>query len=244
MIISHSKKFVFFRVAKTGSTTAEVMLRLSGAFDPAADILTGTREWELPSCNINEDHVDGRDPINFAHLTPTHAVELGILTPEQLREYNCYGYLRKPTSRFISAYMHMQRGDRGRWTKHGLQPKQYWERRIKDCMPHMGGEIIGRSQVDWFFHEGEQVVTPLDFHEYQNELRMIIESVDGYCPQEIPKLNNARYRDAVYNNNRREWAAEVSKDPRIIEEVNELYANDLKFYTQTFPEVHQQTGTG
>ena len=66
MIISHSKKFVFFRVAKTGSTTAEVMLRMSGAFDTAADILTGTREWELPSCNINEDHVDGRDPINFA----------------------------------------------------------------------------------------------------------------------------------------------------------------------------------
>lgn len=244
MIISHDKKFVFFRVAKTGSTTAEVLLRMSGAFDTAVDVLTGTREWELPACNVDESHIDGRDPINFAHLTPTHAVELGFLTLEQLREYNCYGYLRKPTSRFISGYMHMQRGDKGRWTKHGLQPQQYWERRIRDSQPHMGGEIIGRPQVDWFFYEGEQVVTPLDFHDYQNELRHIIGSVEGYCPQEIPKLNNARYRDAVYNNNRREWAQEVSEDPRIIGEVNQLYETDLKFYADSFSGVHQQRRAG
>lgn len=245
MIISHSNKFVFFRVSKTGSTTAEVMLRLSSAFDFDTDFITGTREWEFPPTALAEPFENhNEDGINYAHLTPTMCIDLGLLTLEQLREYKCYGFVRKPTSRFISGYMHMQRGDRSRWGRHGLQPQQYWERRLANAHPHMGGEIIGRAQVDWFFHEGEQVVTPLNFHDYQDELRFMIDEVGGYCPPEIPTLNNARYRDCTYNSNRREWAREVSEDPRVIQEVNEIYEADLAFYSENFPEVHQQTGTG
>ena len=51
MIISHRLKFVFFRTPKTGSTTAEFMLRLCGAFDDN-DVMTVMPNGQFPAVNM------------------------------------------------------------------------------------------------------------------------------------------------------------------------------------------------
>lgn len=235
MIISHSKKCVFFRVTKTGSTTAEVLLRLSGAFDLAEDIFCSTDEWELPALNLPEIDHDVCD-IGWRHATPGRLIEWGVMTLEQLREYDCYAFLRPVESRFISGYLHSMRGGVwGRRGKAGFMPKQFmdrWRARQAQFNPQ---DLLGRAQVDWFFVNGEQIVTPLNFSNYQDELRGLLDQVGGYQYPELPRLNRAKQHAVVQNENRRQWAASIWQDyDDIRAECLARYADDHAFYLKNF----------
>lgn len=236
MILSHSKKFIFFRVAKTGSTTAEVMLRLSSAFDFSQDFLSGTREWVLPTINrLEERHPDPE--FNWSHATPQDLIDLGVLTMEQLREYDCYAYVRPVGSRFVSGYMHcMRTGKWGPEGKHGLQPDQFMKRWREDHDKYSAWEIIGRDQTEWFFAEGEQVVQPLDFSNYQAELHRVLKALGAIQFAEIPRLNRS-HQELSSVERRRAWAKAIWDDqPEVQCEVYERYANDIAFYQENFGE--------
>ena len=230
MIISHSKKFIFFRVAKTGSTTAEVMLRLSNAFDLAQDTLTATKEFELPHINRLPG---GSDDMNWAHATPQQLIDLGVMTIEQLREYSCYAFVRPIEGRFVSAYLHASRSHL--WGRAGVQPEQFIER-WRDKQPMFSLiEIIGRPQTDWFFVGDEQVTTPLDFADYENELRYLLALLGGNQFEEIPRINRATQHQLIRNSGRRQWARNAWRNyPEVQREVHERYAADHQFYTENF----------
>lgn len=234
MILSHSKKFIFFRVTKTGSTTAEVMLRLSSAFDLEQDMLTGTREWVLPTVNrLDKRHPDPE--FNWAHATPQDLIDLGVVTMAQLREYDCYAYLRPIGSRFVSGYMHcMRTGKWGPYGRYGFQPKQFMARWREEHSKYSAWELIGREQKKWFFAEGEQVVTPLDFANYQTELKGVLKELGGNQFDEIPVLNRSHQElDSVKR--RRDWAKAIwDEQPEIREEAYERYADDHAFYLESF----------
>ena len=235
MILSHSKKFIFFRVAKTGSTTAEVMLRLSNAFDFEQDTLTGTREWELPTINRLEQRYD-TELFDWTHATPQDLIDLKVMTLDQLREYDCYAFVRPIGSRFVSGYMHCV-GSKRKWTRveqMGLQPHQFMERWRQDHERFSAWEIIGRKQVDWFYCEGEQIVTPLDFNNYENELQALLKKLDGNQFLEIPKLNRS-IQEPSFIETRREWARQIwETQPEIQQEVLEHYIEDYRFYENNF----------
>ena len=100
MIISHRKKFAFFCNQRTGSKAVGIFLRLSGIFDEN-DILiaqpfpaTRTARIEIPAYNIGNYT---SDEVN--HMTPQAAIDAGFITLEQLREYDCYAFLRNPRDR-------------------------------------------------------------------------------------------------------------------------------------------------
>jgi len=233
MIISHSKKFIFLRPTKTGSTTADVLLRLSGAFDPEQDVFCQTKEWELPPRNV--PNVE-ENSIQVAHATPQRLIDWGMVTLEQLREYDCYAFLRPVESRFVAGYLHCMRG--GYWGKEGkagYQPTQFmerWRNRMENFTPQ---DLLGTNQIDWFFVDGEQVVTPLDFMNYQTELRRLIDLVGGYQFPEIPRLNRAPQHRIVQNENRRVWAKSIWNDyEEIQKEVLAWYVEDHLFYQENF----------
>jgi hypothetical protein len=238
MIISHSKKFIFFRPTKTGSTTADVLLRLSGAFDPEQDMFAQTKEWEMRPHNIPSCIPDDITDIGVAHATPQRLIDWGVMTLEQLREYDCYAFLRPVESRFVAGYLHcVRRGSWGKIGKAGFQPTQFmqrWRERANNFTPK---DLLGMSQTSWFFVGDEQVVTPLDFRKYQVELRRLLDIVGGYQFPEIPRINRAPQHMVIQNENRREWAESIWTDyDEIQREVLECYADDHAFYVSNFGE--------
>jgi hypothetical protein len=237
MIISHSKKFIFFRVSKTGSTTAECMLRLCGAFDLEQDVFCQTGEWELEELNLPE--TPGREgrpcSTGWAHGTPQQLIDWGVMTLEQLREYDCYAFLRPIESRFVSGYLHNMRT--GRWGtdgRYGFQPRQFMERWRARYVNFDPRAVIGIPQTNWYFVGDEQIVQPLDFRNYQAELRKVIDIVGGYQYPEIPRINRAHQHHVVAEN-RRDWAKSIWDDfEEISKEVTTAYKRDVDFYKENF----------
>jgi len=188
MIISHKHKFAFFRVPRTGSTTSAVCLRLCGVFDDTL-IAAGTHMIELPPVNMpagvytkianaKNDRVLVRHNawLAGAHWTPTQAMNLGMITLEQLREYNVYAFLREPKDRAVSSYCFCN----GTVASPDNMRRQVWK--------HNFWGIVGVRQSEYFSVLGEQVVEPLDFGDFENELRRIITDLGGELT-EIPRIN-------------------------------------------------------
>lgn len=175
MIISHRKKFAFFANQKTGSKAAGLMLRLSGIFDEN-DIMsyqpfpaTRTVDIELPAYNLN-----GHRNLSVDHYTPQKAIDAGFITVEQLREYDCYAFLRDPEERFMAVRAAMQMNRNGRaFTPH---------------RPHKPGPAP--PQHTFFYVGDERVVTPLNFNKYEEEIRMMIEKLGGYHHMDVAKITN------------------------------------------------------
>jgi len=172
VIISHRKKFVFFANQKTGSKAVGLILRLSGIFDEN-DIMiaqpfpaTRTAIIELPAYNLGEykSHI-----VN--HMTPERAIKAGFITLNQLREYDCYAFLREPEERYLATRSSMQMGRNGNIAMPG--------RRVAGVPP---------PQFEFFFVEDEQVVTPLDFGNYEQEIRTMLDHLGAYTHMDVPQL--------------------------------------------------------
>jgi len=172
MIISHRKKFAFFANQKTGSKAVGLMLRLSGIFDKD-DIMmaqpfpaTRTADINLPAYNLGK-----YSTYEVNHMTPSQAIEAGFITIEQLREYDCYAFLRDPEERYkaVRAAMQMDRNSRA-------------------ASPNNKAGSIAPPQYEFFYIDGEQVVTPLNFDDLENEVRMLIDKLDGYTQTDVAQI--------------------------------------------------------
>ena len=223
MIISHKHKFAFFRAPKTGTTTAQFMLRMSNVWDESTDILTqsiGHFESVNEPSHRNDPEVHG----THSHTTPAIAIRHGLITLEQLREYDCYCFLREPYSRYLSASVHLV----GRFSTpnnihalmentlvgHELHPKA-----------RAALSIVNRHQIDYFFVDGEQVVEALNFADYTNECRRLLKQVGSIEFPVIPKMNvrPAWKKDFTYE----EFWTDNIKTKFAVD-----YADDIAFYNK------------
>lgn len=225
MIISHSKKFVFFRIPKTGSSTAQTILRMSNAFDLKRDLLTATTQWFLSNCNVPHSKRHGN--LVNAHCTPAIAIEEGVLTLEQLHEYNCFAFCRDVHSRFVSAYVHAN------GTK-AVQPSTFLKKIQSERGNAMFDHLLGRPQVDYFFHEGVQVVTPLDFKNYAPEIQKVLRLLGANYFEEIPKLNVTALGPDYEKKEITKWAERLWNVDHVRGYVKHRFADDREFYLNNF----------
>lgn len=174
MIISHRKKFAFFANQRTGSKAVGILLRLSGIFDEN-DILiaqpfpaTRTARIEIPSYNLGK-----YTNAEANHMTPQQAIDAGFITLEQLREYDCYAFLRNPENRFLAVRASMQISRDGMYARPGQQM-------TREATP----------QHEFFLVDDEQVVTPLDFDNYEEEVRMLLTKLGGNPQMDVPAVTS------------------------------------------------------
>lgn len=236
MIISHRHKFAFFRIPKTGTTTAQVMLRMCGAFDDT-DTMTPSNVGQLDPVNIpygrDIDPIVSMDGLrSFNHVTPAVAIEYEMITLEQLREYDCYSFVRDPYKRHLSAICHLL----GRH----VTPKQVHRLLDNTLEGHemhpkvaRGIGLVGKPQVDYFFVDGEQVVEPLNFSNYQSELRRMIKRVGGIDFPLIPKFNaRTAWHDA--------FTADEFWTDEYRERFAKTYADDIAFYNKMISDLERE----
>lgn len=207
MIISHSKQFAFFRNPKTGSTTASFFLRISADF-PEGDHLTA-----MPGFGFGEQGGD-----EFIHCTPQKAIDKGYITLQQLRDYKTYAYVRDPHERLISGLIYTN----GRHFSPDLLGQLMDRKSEVDLRKRYS--ILLALQKDWFFVDGEQVVTPLKMGpQFVPNLRRMIDDVGGVQVPNIPPLNSKGHIRKAYPDS--EWLT-----PRFNALVQELFAEDIAWY--------------
>lgn len=95
MFINYTKKYIFLSVCKTGSTSIQTTLIDNKESDEVAHTSNALPEKTYESFNVPKDYTKG-------HPNLTEALNLGILTQEQIQEFQIFGVLRDPIDRFVS----------------------------------------------------------------------------------------------------------------------------------------------
>ncbi len=168
MIISHSKKFCYWKIARTGSNTAELCLRMSGVLDLGQDIVT--------SCHFfpAEHNVPPGPAHQSGHTLPVEAIAIGALTQKQYDEYAHYTIVRNPFERWISAYAFRCRMN----LREKLTPREFFDRHIDDNVNVLQSAYLKLGRVKTF-----------PFSNYENSIKVIVKAVGGRL-DDVPKLEH------------------------------------------------------
>jgi hypothetical protein len=164
VIISHSKKFCYWKIARTGSNTAEMCIRLSNVLDLEQDLVTYCHFF--PHQHNIETHESG-------HTTPKEAVARGLLTQEQFCEYDHYTIVREPIARWISANAYRRRHD----LTDRLTPQAYFD--------DFHDDLVSRRQTQYMF-DGLQTYP---FSDYENSIKAILKKI-GWTLHDVPKIEH------------------------------------------------------
>lgn len=167
MIISHSKKFCYWKIARTGSNTAELCIRMSNVLDLEQDLVT--------SCHFFPSEHNVREQ-ESGHTTPAKAIALGYITQAQYDEYDHYTIVREPLERWISAYAYTCRMH----VRNKISPQQYFI---------TTDDLVTRRQSDYITKD--TIVFP--FSDYENSIREIVTKIGGTL-YDIPKIEHKTRR--------------------------------------------------
>ena len=242
MIVSKKHGFVFSRVLKTGSTSAQAMFidsQILGSDDIYSGYRNNVDDEPTPGQNIpstisgkmiykitpykipKEIYVkgDGRFPL-LGHSTPTEMVRLKFLSESDLKKFTTYGIVREPIDRFLSAWFFYCSLVDVPKTKEALEASL----RKKTEFPNT---FLGKTQRNFFEYEGELLknIHVIDFKNLNEELTKIIESYGG-------KINEYK---KLKSHHRPDWAKQpyqewLSSD--LIAKLQDLMKVDVEFYNQ------------
>jgi len=111
--------------------------------------------------------------------------DLNYLTTSQLESFNHYAFIRNPLERILSGFLfvwHVRRNHRV-----PLEVSMFHDHINSD---EFGTGLVYRKQIDYFKHEGTQIVTPMLFENYENEMNNLITTLGGAPLREYPKFKS------------------------------------------------------
>ena len=270
MIILHSKRATVMRVPKTGSTSLETAIRMSGCLGDG-DLGTSVEDSFLPELNMPEVYrtllsnfrvmrreirqkrqteepltaeeqafVDKQQlnrqnktfhGLGLQHgtlddLTNTESLvgPLGILTEEQIYDYNHYAALRNPLKRLISAI---------NFRAVPLKMEEFHEKVLGEGLIN----LVYRRQIDYFtykgetHHEGSRIVTPLLFEDYTNEVNKTITALGGTPLAEIPKFKS-QHASRMLDEDKPTIETWLDPYPDVKQVVLDFYAEDIALWEE------------
>lgn len=208
MIVYHSKKKVFWRNPKTGSTSMEALLRRCV---PPTSKDVATRLPYVDMGSINFDH--GR--VSLGHLTPYSKYD--PLTDEQHEEYDHYCFIRDPIDRFVSSYRHIKGSEIAR----GIDPEDFHQFAKNKCDGNRDYdfEFLLRPQYKYF---DEVDMNPLFFDHWEEEMNKVIKMLGG---KQMVATEYPQYRK---NNLPTIKRHEMFKET--IDIITESYKRDIQLY--------------
>jgi hypothetical protein len=167
MLINHTKKYVYLRVPKTGSTSFET--QLIHDIDENDDIAHA----EVPFTNIpnrnwdySEREPDFKFSVNNPHLTYPEIIQL--LTVD-ISSYDLYGTLRNPIDKFLSSVYHMEyyfsptisgvatRKIHMPVTLGNNELVEKWLTKINNNSKILVDAPIFKPQIDWLLVDGQPI---------------------------------------------------------------------------------------
>lgn len=217
MIISHSKKFCYWKIARTGSNTAELCIRMSGVLDLEQDLVTSCHFFPA-SHNVQEqENMSG-------HTTPDEAISLGYITQAQYDEYDHYTIVREPLERWVSAYAYHCRMN----LKEKITPLEYFGlvrgkgyaryALARTCRHIKADDLVTRRQSDYLAMGRVQT---FPFSDYEASIKKIVSKIGGRL-EDVPKIEHKTRRlwkrHAMYA---------VEANP-LGEQLREYYRDDFK----------------
>lgn len=206
MIVYHSKKTVFWRNPKTGSTSMEAALRVLVPLT-SIDVATPLPVINLPGINFRND-LDPRE----GHLVPFS--ENDPLTDEQREEYDHYCFIRNPIERFISAYRHVNLSK----IINGIDVEDMHRfAEFLDLLEER--EPIFRHQHKYF---DALKMHPLLFSHWDAEMDTMVRRLDGLKVAEYPTLRK---------NNLPTIAVHELPD-KTIDLISDFYKRDVELYEE------------
>jgi hypothetical protein len=186
MIICHSRQVNFWKIPRTGSTTVEALIRILGVLDYSQDVTAEGTFFPGRSNNVPPTvppSINGSPGPTRTHLTPTEAIQYGVLTQQQYDTYQNFCMVRNPVERLLSA--------------HTLGFNDVLLRgRMNDFIAdHVNGNMqfsVFKKQVEWL---AEGNITALPFSDYETSVRTILAAfgVDP-LPGEIPSITRRHPR--------------------------------------------------
>ena len=141
MIVCNSRKFVYLRVPRTGSTSLSNFLIANLTFDPKTDIHTPIPYNKVAGLNCPD--------ATRVHATLDEIIAYGYLQ-HPIGEYRVFGVIRDPVDRFLSSAWLACR-------QLGINVTDNNEA-VRRALPVAGdNETVFRRQTDWLLHEGKPV---------------------------------------------------------------------------------------
>lgn len=181
-IVSHEHKFIYTRVTKTGSSSVQMMFDNSGILSDS-DIMAGyydnikdgpiALDKNVPNYTWDDIHriskngiPRGLDDPNklhsgiqayLSHFPVAEMIPAGLITEEQLYDYNAFGFMRNPIDRWVSGYFFIRR-----ITKSERDPIQDMCWKIEHDRVDFP-IFMNRRQQEHFMYKGDIVATPYDY---------------------------------------------------------------------------------
>lgn len=178
MIISHSKQINFWKIPRTGSTTIELLLRLLAGLDWSQDVCASGHFFRDKSNNMPgtvPPAINGNPGSTRTHLTPTEAIQFGVLTQAQYDSYQNFCMVRDPLEKLISAH------------SLGFRRVEFNARQIID------DRIRGKTNFSIFKPQSEWLtegnITPLPFSDYENSVTTICTAFGVTMPHDLPNIS-------------------------------------------------------
>lgn len=200
MIISHSKGACFWKVARTGSNTAELCIRMCCDLDTERDVIT--------PCHFFPSGHNAPEAEFSAHFRPVDAIHHGLITVEQYHEYDHYMMVRAPYRRFASAYaLRFSQGD--------APPPLEWFRNEREKTDLMNWVLVPQ-------HEYVGPDTKIyQFSDYEASIREIVLRFGGVLT-DVPRLAH-RKADLRYG----EALQALQDEPDLEQEIIQWYEKDF-----------------
>ena len=215
MIVSHRHKVCFWKVCRTGSSSIEMVLRLTARLNYKHDVIAWS-EFFPSAFNMDSvsDRAEGMKGERRAHMTPETAIAEGVLTREQYDKYAHFCITRDPVDRFISTYTLALRQEQ-------FDANQLISAHVR---PNIANPLF-RPQVDYCTLGN---MTALPYENFRQSAAEVCRAFKAPVPRRLPRLAS---RHPKFENRLRAAATEADRAA-----IETFYAADVALYQQAIAE--------
>jgi hypothetical protein len=220
MIINHTKKYVYVRVPKTGSTSFETQLIEDTSNDDVVHTNVPFCKIQSKNWDISSQQENFQFTVNKSHLTYSQILQLINF---DISTYEIYGVLRNPVDRFLSQAYHNEyaQHDDDKFTIRPANITLTNNQLVEKWLPFVTNNFdvnthIFKPQTDWLLHDNQ----PINNIFLYEDLSLLMQKLTG---DSVLRYN--------YRNQARENKNYDDLDQGLKQELIQLYQADHDLYT-------------